>query len=54
MLDDRTSLRDDLSREKYYIWNNANNRGGSARPPQSQRPLEEVSEKGTHYTNSCA
>jgi acetyl esterase/lipase len=28
MLDDRTSLRDDLSREKYYIWNNANNRGG--------------------------
>ena len=28
MLDDRTALRDDLTREKYYVWNNINNRGG--------------------------
>jgi acetyl esterase/lipase len=28
MLDDRTALRDDLSREKFFMWNNADNRGG--------------------------
>jgi acetyl esterase/lipase len=28
MLDDHTALRDDLSREQYYIWNNQNNMGG--------------------------
>jgi acetyl esterase/lipase len=28
MLDDRTALRDDLCRDKHFIWNNVNNRGG--------------------------
>ena len=28
MLDDRTALREDLSREHFYMWDNANNRSG--------------------------
>ena len=28
MLDDRTALREDLTREHHYIWNNQNNYGG--------------------------
>ncbi len=28
MLDDRTALREDLSQKSYYVWDNANNRGG--------------------------
>ncbi len=28
MVDDRTALREDLSREKFYVWDNANNRSG--------------------------
>jgi acetyl esterase/lipase len=28
MLDDRTALREDLTAEKHFIWNNKNNRGG--------------------------
>jgi len=30
MLDDRTALRDDLSRERFYVWDNANNWSGWA------------------------
>ena len=30
MLDDRTALRDELTRERHYIWNNQNNHGGWA------------------------
>ena len=30
MLDDRTALREDLTHERHYIWNNQNNHGGWA------------------------
>jgi acetyl esterase/lipase len=28
MLDDRTALREELTRERHFVWNNDNNRGG--------------------------
>ena len=47
MLDDRTALRGDLSREKYYVWDNQNNRGGwssylGAEPGAAENPPHSV------------
>ena len=47
MLDDRTALREELTREHHYIWNNQNNHGGWAcylgqEPGQAEVPRYSV------------